>query len=812
MCIRIRQLLDSPGALLRAFCIIGLCLFLPALSQEKLSPDAASRIFMENEVLMQQEKIYMQTDKPYYTAGDTIWSSMHLVLADNHQPSPYSGFILTELYDPNNKLIHRFKVSADMLGFFSAALPLPADLAPGFYTLRAYTKRMEKDGADFFFKRSFFIGNTLKTNKNVNTPKTNAQANKRLSEQGEKTLDLQFLPEGGHLIAECMGKIAFKAVGADGCSRDVRGIIRNSKNEEVGSFSSSHLGMGTLVLTPVKNEQFTAILDGSSETFPLPAVEDSATNLQVSRHRGILWISLAGNQPLEEKKCWLMAHCRGRFLFSTPVKNKDFKVELAEQSLPKGIVHFVLMNGSDKVLSERLIFILRSDSIKAESHFISAAGPRQLIHGSILLKDKTGAPIAGNFSASITDNGQITRSENEENIWSHLLLTSDLKGHIENPGMYFNPTYTKAGAELDLVMMTHGWSRFNVSERLSPLDSTAAPTTEKTLQVSGLVRNIIGKPAANFPVLLLGPKVGILESTNTDSKGQFRFDNLFFPDSTQFAVQARSPKGYRTVDIFVDAEKFPNPPVAGTLILEDSSDQMKKNYDANVRMRYYKNGNTMNVEMAEVTVTAERVNERKRDSPYNFIPDYEVSKEVLNNWGGDIYVLLSSLPGVRVVNGEISIRNSSSQPMLVLDGMPEPIESLGMLMTQNIESIEILKDFARVGSYGPEARGGIISIWLKIGADASKANTHPSLSVAEPLGYYRSATFYQPRYDIPAVRDNRELDLRTTMYWCPNLRANADGKLNLDFYSGDSKVNYQLVLEGVGDKGELVHYTCPVTQ
>ncbi|HET9570655.1 MAG TPA: MG2 domain-containing protein [Bacteroidales bacterium] len=809
--IRIRQSMERPGAWLRVFCIFGILPILPLAGQKNFSVDELSQVFIDNQELMRQEKVYMQTDKPFYTAGDTIWTSMHLVLADTHQPSPFSGFVLVELYDPNSKLVDRFKVPADRLGFFSAAIPLSAGLTPGFYNLRAYTKRMESEGTDFFFKRTLFIGNTLKSDKNNNLLKTNARVRKRAHGQGEKALDLQFMPEGGHLIAGCMGKVAFKAIGSDGHSLEVNGTIRNSKKEEIGSFSSSHLGMGTLVLLPVKGEQYTAIVEGSEETFPLPLVEDSAINLQVSRHRGELWISLIGNQSLEGRNCWLMVHSRGHYLFSTPVKSLSQKLELTEQSLPTGIVHFALMSGSDKVLSDRLIFVLRSDSLNVQSSFTATAGRRQPIHGSILLKDKTGAPISGNFSISITDNGQISRSENEENIWSHLLLTSDLKGNIENPGIYFNPKNTNAAAMLDLVMMTQGWSRFNVIDRLAPMDSTKAPISEKSLHVSGMVRNIIGKPASHFPVTLLGPKVGILESTLTNSTGHFSFDNLFFPDSTRFAVQATSPNGYRTVDISVDEEKFPPPPDETVQLYGDSTIQKAKNYDANVRMRYYKNGNTMNVEMAEITVTAEKVNERKRNSPYNFMPDYEVGKDILDHWGGDIYKLLNTLPGVRVVNEVISIRNSSYPPMLVLDGVPEPIESIGMLMTQNIESIEILKDFGRTGSYGPQARGGIISIWMKIGADASRSVTHPSLTVAEPLGYYRSATFYQPKYDVAAIRNDREHDMRTTMYWCPNLRAKTDGIINLDFYSGDSKVNYQLVLEGVGDNGELVHYTCPIT-
>jgi hypothetical protein len=796
--------------LLWVFCVLGLLASVPVQSQTVFSPDALSMVFNRNQVLMQQEKVYVQTDKPFYTAGDTIWASAHLVLADTHQPSPYSSFILAELYDPGNKLINRYRIGSDSLGFFALAMPLSANLSLGFYTLRAYTKRMQKGGDDFLFRRSVFIGNSIKSNNEVKTSKPTRPV-KTTTLPVEKKLDLQFLPEGGHLIAGCMSRVAFKAIGPDGRSKEVSGIIRNSKNEEVGAFNSSHLGMGTVALTPERGEQYTAYLDKSSENFLLPVVEDSATDLQVSRQRGILWIRVVGNQQLEKRNCWLLAHCRGKLLFTTPVSDSGFKVDLPERSFPKGIVHFVLMDGPNKVLSERLVFILRSDSIKVESRFTSASGRRLPVHGSIQLADKTGVPIAGNFSASITDNGQIIRSENEENIWSTLLLTSDLKGTIENPGGYFNPKNTKAPAQLDLVMLTHGWSRFNVADRLIPMDTTQAFVPEHTLRVTGMVKNIIGLPAPNFPVLLISPKANIFRTINTDKKGKFSFDGLLFTDSTRFNVQASTPSGKKTVDVLVDEERFPNPPEPTSLLPADSTVRIQKNYDSNVRTRYYQNGNMMNVDIQDITVTTKKNAERKRNSPYYFSPDEEIGEEVIDKWGGDIYGLLNTILGVQASNGDVSIRNSTTPPMFILDGVVRDIEDLGMIIPQDVESIDILKDLSRTGIFGQKAKGGVISIWLKRGASLSDAMANPSMMMIAPLGCFRSATFYQPRYDLPAIRESREPDLRTTMFWCPNLRAGDDGKLNLDFFTGDTRTNYQLVLEGVGDKGELVHYTCPVT-
>ena len=46
-----------------------------------------------------QERIYLQTDKPYYTAGDTVWFRAHLVDAETYEPVSRSRFVYIELHD-----------------------------------------------------------------------------------------------------------------------------------------------------------------------------------------------------------------------------------------------------------------------------------------------------------------------------------------------------------------------------------------------------------------------------------------------------------------------------------------------------------------------------------------------------------------------------------------------------------------------------------------------------------------------------------------------------------------------------------------
>ena len=75
--------------------------------------------------------------------------------------------------------------------------------------------------------------------------------------------------------------------------------------------------------------------------------------------------------------------------------------------------------------------------------------------------------------------------------------------------------------------------------------------------------------------------------------------------------------------------------------------------------------------------------------------------------------LLSRVPGLMKINGEIAIRglssvNSSSQPLILVDGTE--VSSLSVVSIQEIETVEVIKS---ASSYGVRGANGVISIKLR---------------------------------------------------------------------------------------------------
>ena len=107
-----------------------------------------------------QEKLYLATDKPYYSAGDTIYYSIFLVNSIFFDRYPSSRFVYVELIDAMGNIVSRQKLMGES-GRFSNAISLSAKMNSGRYTLRAYTRWQTNFDEKLLFERRINIGNYI---------------------------------------------------------------------------------------------------------------------------------------------------------------------------------------------------------------------------------------------------------------------------------------------------------------------------------------------------------------------------------------------------------------------------------------------------------------------------------------------------------------------------------------------------------------------------------------------------------------------------------------------------------------------------
>jgi len=71
-----------------------------------------------------------------------------------------------------------------------------------------------------------------------------------------------------------------------------------------------------------------------------------------------------------------------------------------------------------------------------------------------------------------------------------------------------------------------------------------------------------------------------------------------------------------------------------------------------------------------------------------------------------------------------------------------------------------------------------------------------------PKGFYIAREFYSPKYDQSNLTNNRP-DLRSTIFWKPELVTDKNGNASFEYYNADDKGSYRIVVEGIDDKGNI---------
>ena len=105
-----------------------------------------------------QERIYLQTDRSYYMAGDTVWFRAHLLDAVTRVPVSRSRYVYVELHDQQaDTLMQRVMLRCDTDGVFSNAMILPRGMNGGVYTMVAYTQWMRNFGSEHFYYKPLTV-------------------------------------------------------------------------------------------------------------------------------------------------------------------------------------------------------------------------------------------------------------------------------------------------------------------------------------------------------------------------------------------------------------------------------------------------------------------------------------------------------------------------------------------------------------------------------------------------------------------------------------------------------------------------------
>jgi hypothetical protein len=632
--------------------------------------------------------------------------------------------------------------------------------------------------------------------------------------------DVQFFPEGGELVEGIRSKIGLKAVSSFGTGEKMEGIVVDQQGKTVTSFRTGDLGMGSFELKPVTGMTYTAkvnFADGSERAFALPKAKSSGYVLAVDNlDTASVYITLYTSPALlsnDELKLVVQHNGNMLLIFKPVANNQASGITLQKKNLPPGIIQLTLFSANLQPLTERLFF----NSNYYERGKTSLSSNKDSFTPGSAVEIELGSQSRGKFPAayyslSVTNSDAVEADlDNESNIFTSLLLTSDLSGYVEKPNYYFLDTTRKTRIDLDNLLLTQGWRRFLWKDVLSGKAVNPPYAAEKNFKISGRVLLTNGKPAPKGKVSLFAPENGsFVMDTVADGNGRFNFDQLVFNDGTKFIIQGANAKGKQDVRVVLD--------LAPTQVVTKREKPWAIEMNAKELISAYMYQNNPDLEKAptprnqpgSIGLKEVKIRARKKVNTFHSsnLNGAGVADQVIQGIDMGTCINLAEclkgrILGYTLRNDTPFLARSPFLPMMLsLDGILIDGSRLKDVNPSDIETIEVLKSPINTAIYGGRGIGGIIVINTKrqVGGVAM-VHPKPWIVSYQPIGFAPTRVFYSAKKD--GISTNKVLAPSRTVFWKPDVVTDAQGKAKINFYAGDQPGNYRVVAEGINANGEL---------
>lgn len=743
----------------------------------------------ENQVTnVHQEKVFVDTDKGSYITGETIWMSAYCMDASFHQLSVLSKVVNVELLNQSGASMKQIRVELkDGLG--QAQIFISPELPSGTYTLRAYTNWMKNFDPEFTFNMPIQIINP-------SAPGTVSEPTSVVEK-----LVLDFFPEGGHLVSGLSSKVAIKANDHLGKPMELTGLVFDNHEKEVGKFTTSPDGYASLQLTPEAGKSYFArvSIGGNIQKISLSEAKENGVVMTAKKVNKDSYRLEFQHTPSFPKALHLIAHTRGTIQqIRTIDLGNEKQTTLNLKELPAGISHITLTDQQFRPLIERLIFNypeLNHIEIEANQNTLAT---RQKV---VLSLNDGNSPLPGDkafISLSVTESDP--SSPLQQNMVTNLLLTSDIKGHIPNPWKYFNPKNPHREAQMDLVMLTNGWSRFdwNTLNENRPQDYQY-PAEISAPILSGTV-DFQTDQLQNKDLQLSFPgKSSFMNSQKLTPGETFHFEVPFRiqNDMACFYINGEPLNpDYITIfspfDLKTKARHYSSPLTAASRVFLEKM-------NANIQVgQIYREYNFINGVAIE---TPEPETHFHGEPDFLYILDNYTRFETVR----DLFIeyIRSAVirdnkkkSGFYVIDEDIL----PGRALTLIDGVP--ILDMDYILNFDplkIEKIGVVKDVYFMGNTNFQ---GIINFTTYNG-DFNEQELPPYILEKAYHAIQKPRKFYSPNYGLNQKALKRIPDLRNTLYWNPSIEFT--GQTEIEFYTSDNTGQYEIVINGVTQSGKPIY-------
>jgi hypothetical protein len=585
--------------------------------------------------------------------------------------------------------------------------------------------------------------------------------------------------------------------------------------------------MGFFFLIPQPGTKYTAKWKDEKNTEhinDLPVFRDEGISMQVTMLPGkrVFTINRSPNAPDNLKVLHLVGTMQQTLVFKANAylkENTTTSGAIPIQTLPTGILTISVFDENWNAIAERITFINNNEYSFPVELAVQKWGLSKRARNEIEL---TVPPnIDANLSVSVTDAS--IESDSANNIISHLLLTSDIRGYVHKPSYYFKNNSDSVAAHLDLVMLTNGWRRFKWEEAVKgkyPSIIYSRDTAYLTLsgKLFGLSPGQLQSGGALIMMIKEKDSAAKMIMTPVNRDGSFNERDYIFFDTLKVYYQPSKALKGAAVNFMTDrlaALNYSNKNFAGNSLFPDTTGFYRHALLAEEAASIMRQWRGKMLETVTVTSqkkpTVQVLDEKYTSGLFKGMDaiQFDLVNDPFVSGAQDIFTYLQGkVAGLQISTGggtpDLQWRGGS--PLLYLDEISTDPSMISSIPVQDVAYIKVFRPpFMGMGGMYGNGGSGAIAIYTRRGNDAvSKPGSGMSSNTI--VGYSPVREFYSPNYST-FVRANEQRDVRTTLYWRPQILTKGKNKFTLVFYNTDvfSKA-LRVVVEGITKDGQLTHF------
>lgn len=778
-----------------AFLIILAPIFLNAQDKNFLSISTVANRILTSSRFASRERIVLQTNKNVYSPKENIWFEAYETDSLSGKLRNTSKILYADLIDANDKVIKSLVLNI-ATGLQSGAFTPDSSLS-GFYWIRAYTKNiLDQNINNIAVTPVFILSDEGRINFHAVADEKNVSSNNNNSL-------IKIFPEGGNLMSGATSVVAVKLVDEEGKPLSDSLLIKTNNNEIVARLKTNTEGLGKFSFEPSSYKKYTVLQlknNNYDSVATLPKVNPYAAQIAVlDQNDQIIHVRILLEDSIFKKdyKTFVIG-LSADSLCVTAVGSGNYEFNIPASNFPQGQASIFLYNENGELLSERNIYINKTNvTVTAQTDNL-AYGARENVNLNIAVTEN-GKPTVSALSVSVNDSRVVDSLNN---------FSPDALSKL-------------SAADADLTMLSQQNHNTFYWENSDSLINSSSANNKDNLRISGTLLTKKNQPAANTPILLLSTVNGgfILQDT-TDKSGKFSFDVTDFNTGVTFSMQVKgdvnSKDNYKVIMDSAWHNNFKTPAFLKQTFSADQLQSLKKTES------FYMNSVSSGQDWLPPVI----VKGKARPTGTNVFPETIITKEMLHN--GSVnnvadavlrYSKLHVIGGFLMAGGPNNFKPSlSDEPQIVMDGVvagsdnsgASVLEFLKTISTSGVDHIRILTGPSAAG-YGLIKGTGVIEIY------SASNSTYPNFLSANlidisPKGFDAAPEFEMPDYADKKLKNAKIDDARTSVYWNGNIITDANGKASVSFYTADLPATYIVTVSGVTANGNKIFKTFTIAR